>query len=212
LVLQPALERVLTLRINDMRTAELAEGELVELRAMLDREAIRTVMATYCRGMDRVWPELIASVYDSPSRDHHGTFHGSGHDFALDSEAARLRSTDVNVMNHHLLGQSLIDLDGDGARCETYFWATGVRDCVGEGRTTFFLAGRYLDRFRQVGGDWRLSVRRAVLDLASEVPEPQTWVAAAGYTRGRRWPHDVVFQFDEFVAVDDATLARGSDV
>src|SRR5215217_5333168 len=91
------------------------------IQNLLDREAIREVLARYCRGMDRVWPDLIASVYQEKSRDYHGSFSGSGYEFAHDSEPARKRQTDVNVINHHLLGQCLIDIEGDTAKCETYF-------------------------------------------------------------------------------------------
>jgi hypothetical protein len=187
-------------------TGQLDRLQHQQLQELLDREAIRRTLARYARGIDRVAPELISDAYHEVSWDHHGAFSGSGHDFAHDSEPAQLRSTDVNVVTHHLLGQCDIDLDGDVARCETYFWVTGIRNPEGR-RRMYFLAGRYLDRLEKVDGRWRVRARNTVVDASTESAEGEAWPPAAGYTPGARWPHDAVFRFDEAVTIPGSESA-----
>ena len=166
-----------------------------QLKALLDREAIRDALARYARGIDRVAPDLIASAYHDESWDEHGKFSGPGHDFAKDSEPARRRATSENVISHHMLGQSSIDLDGDRADSETYFWCTGISRHTGVDRH-YFLAGRYLDQFDRDQGTWRIRTRRTVIDVSLELADATPWESAQDYVSGQRWPLDVVFHRD----------------
>lgn len=170
-----------------------------QLQSLLDRQAIRDALAEYCRGIDRVAPDLIRSAYHADSWDHHGPFAGPGADFATGSTPASHRAAPSNVASHHLLGQSHIELAGDVARCETYFWCTGLRATGQQDRRLYYLAGRYLDRFERREERWRISVRRTVVDLSGEAPEGIPWPSAEAYARGARWPDDAVFRFDELV-------------
>src|SRR5690606_8703026 len=56
-------------RHGEPRMNALDEGAL---QAALDREAIHTVLMRYCRGVDRLDRDLIASVYHPDAYDHHG--------------------------------------------------------------------------------------------------------------------------------------------
>jgi hypothetical protein len=80
----------------------------------------------------------------------------------------------------HLLGQTLVEeVDGDGARGETYCVAhhwLGAGDRVED--TVMFI--RYEDTYaRTAGGDWRLAERRLHED-AREIRDVTAWGRVAG--------------------------------
>lgn len=173
-----------------------------DLRLLLDERAIRRVLCRYTRGIDRVAPELIESAYHEHSWDDHGPFAGTGREFARDSPMASARFGDANVVAHHLLGQSLIDVDGDVALCETYFSVVRVGR-QGDEFTEYRLVGRYLDRFERADGKWLIRARRVVMDQTSQQPLPDPAAAAKDFPQGRRWPDDPVFHLDTVQAPRD---------
>jgi hypothetical protein len=58
---------------------------------------------------------------------------------------------------HHLIGQSIFDVDGDEAWGETFYVFHGTA-----GPAQVSGHGRYADYFRRVGGSWKLAYRRVV--------------------------------------------------
>jgi hypothetical protein len=60
---------------------------------------------------------------------------------------------------HHLLGQSVFDVQGDEAWGETFYVFHG-----GVGPAEVSGHGRYVDYFRRTGGTWKLVYRRVVPD------------------------------------------------
>jgi hypothetical protein len=174
---------------------QLSADEISGLRALLDKEAIREVLALSSRGVDRVASEILYEVYHRESVDHHGSWVGSGPEFA-DLPG---RHAPENIMVHHALGQSLIELDGDTAFVETYFAMTyerfaRKRDEVRIGS----VGGRFLDRFDKRDRKWRISVRRVVMDTSHEVSQADQPPGVASFPRGQRWPDDQVFRIREF--------------
>ena len=164
---------------------DLSAGQLVAFQELLDRQAIRDVLARYARGCDRVAPELMASVYHEDSWDFHGVFEGPGAELASDEK----RQQAHNVIAHHALCQMHIELDGDVARCETYYIASGIREYE-TGRRVRLICGRYLDRFERRDGVWKIAVRRALVDYSQETPEGPIWPPEPSFTKGARWPTD----------------------
>src|SRR5262249_11432964 len=47
-----------------------------DVRALLDEQAIRRVLARYCRGIDRLDQDLVRSCYHPDATEAHGTFTG----------------------------------------------------------------------------------------------------------------------------------------
>jgi len=188
--------------MNDSGSAgvTISAEQWAEVQAMLDRDAIRQRLGFLTRGSDRVFGDLLADSYWPESWDFHGAFSGTGYQFAKDSEPARLRSTDVNVVTHHMLGQSNIELYGDEAHVETYMLAVAVRGGETPHRK-FEFTGRYLDRFKKIDGEWRIQVRRVVLDTSTEYDHTELWASDGAYPHGKRYPDDGVFHFDEFVSL-----------
>jgi hypothetical protein len=132
-----------------------------DLQHVLDERAIRRRLLEYCRGVDRLDAELVRGVYHSDGTDDHGSFVGLGIDFA-DYVVRRLGESCEATM--HVVGDSLIDFaDADTAAVETQVIAYQQRrDDQGPFLETF--GGRYMDRFEQRHGEWKIAHRLVVHD------------------------------------------------
>ena len=108
--------------------------------SVIDRLAakleIAELLARYCRGIDRLDTELIASVYHEDAYDDHGTFKGSGKEFARQVIGGLSRYE----RTMHFLGTSLIEVEGNLAHGETYCVAYHRSRPV-EGKQEDFVAG-----------------------------------------------------------------------
>ena len=145
---------------------------------------ITQVLYRYCRGVDRGDRELIRSVYHPDASDDHGSWKGAGVDFAdyiVDSMDG------ATIAAQHQITNTLIEVDGDSAACESYFLAFHpTRDQAGD-ETLAIAAGRYLDRFERRDGAWRIADRRVVLDWTRENVEGVPWAAQVSFAAaGRR--------------------------
>jgi len=132
------------------------------VRQSSDRDAIADALARYCRGIDRIDAELIASAFHPDAIDEHSYVTLKGSEVApymVDRMQTAFKST------LHCLLQSAIDLDGDQAHVETYYVAWLVRDQNGV-EVVDQAAGRYVDRFEQREGDWRIAHRVVLPEVA----------------------------------------------
>jgi 3-phenylpropionate/cinnamic acid dioxygenase small subunit len=84
----------------------------------------------------------------------------------------------VNKANFHMLTNPLITLDGDRAHVESkyLFWTASP-----DNRPTPLLAGRYVDEFVRVGGQWRIARRTTW----GQIPVPRSERAAGRRRAGR---------------------------
>ena len=140
------------------------------LRELLDEREIREVLARYCRGVDRLDEAMIRSCYHPDASDDHGMYKGPGVDFA----AFCVKALELHAAaTLHVLGQSLIEFEASGvARAETYVIAH--HRCERDGVDLLETVGaRYVDRFEQRGGPWKIADRVVVVDWEkSERTEP----------------------------------------
>ena len=131
------------------------------LRDLCSHEAIRQCLYRYCRGIDRPDPVMIESCYwpeaiDDRSPMYRGPVKGwIEHIMHVVQNWARFK---------HTLSNTLIELDGDSARTESYYTAyhrvrVGPMEWKDE-----FLSGRFLDRFECRNGEWRIIARQAPID------------------------------------------------
>jgi len=141
------------------------------LEELLDREAIRDCLMRYCRGIDRIDPEMIESAYWPGAIDDHGNFRGTVAEF-LTFAADRLREMDQTT---HFIGNILIELQGESAHVETYFDAYHRMSRADGSRYDLSTAGRYVDRFEKRGGEWRIADRVVAWDWFREYPESADW-------------------------------------
>lgn len=148
---------------------------------------IRQVLYGYCRGVDRGDRQMLKDVYHPDALDDHGTWRGKGVDFA-DYIVDALDSSQ-GASQHHI-ANVLIELDGDQAAVESYFLAFHPYHADGAHEQLAFVGGRYLDRFEQRGGHWRIARRTVVLDWTrAEVPGPE-WSVQQNFARGLRRGED----------------------
>lgn len=128
-------------------------------------EAIRQALARYCRGVDRIDGDMIASAYWPGARDDHLVFAGTVEEF-VPWVIGLLRE---DTTTSHFLGQSMIWVEGGKAEVETYFQSWNLRDLT-DGEAVNYAVGRYLDEFEERNGEWRISNRRVVLDFTRAAP------------------------------------------
>jgi hypothetical protein len=157
------------------------------LQAMLDHHEITQTLAEYCHGCDRCDEGHMASVYLKDSWDDHGSVKATGPEFARVMTARILRDTETLS---HMLGQSLIKVEGDEAGAETYFLAV-MRNTAADGSPGCHqLGGRFLDRLVRDNGRWRIKERVVVRDWSLSVPVEQDYFAAAQLRAGFRSDDD----------------------
>ena len=115
------------------------------LQRLLDESELRGLAATYMRGLDRLDPALVRSVFAEDATTHYGAFRGGADempDMAMTALSA-YRAT------QHVLGQINLDIDGDTATGEVYFQAFHQHATEDFDR---FICGRYIDRYARRDG------------------------------------------------------------
>lgn len=123
-----------------------------------DHQEIRDLVATYCRGVDRLDLELVRSVYARDGVDHHTGFDGSADDYV--AWLGRVLPALDGTM--HVLGQTLCEVHGDTAVAETYGTAVHWGTPAEEPALNFTTGFRYVDRLVREDGRWRVAERHAV--------------------------------------------------
>ncbi|MCW1401730.1 nuclear transport factor 2 family protein [Novosphingobium sp. MW5] len=145
------------------------------VQALIDKEAIRDCVARLARGEDRRQPEVLSACFWPDSTFDYAMYKGSFPEYL----AWVTPGADAITNTQHVLGQTVIDLDGDTAKAETYVISyhrvdmgpeTGERDtCIG---------GRYLDSMEKRDGKWAIAHRTMLYDWY------QDWGASADWSTG----------------------------
>ena len=156
-----------------------------EAKTWRDKLELAELIAVLSSAVDRGDQDRIASCYTDDSYDDHGTFKGTGAEFAWFVS----RPGPMSSM-HHLIGQSIFDVRGDEAWGETFYVFHGSA-----GGATVSGHGRYADYFRRVEGSWKLDYRRVVPDAVPAGDDPGAYWQP---TRGRDDP-----SYDRRRAPDD---------
>lgn len=131
-----------------------------QVAALAAESAIRRVLLTYARGIDRLDLELVRSCYWPEATDVHGTFSGTRDDF-LSWVGPLLRR---HTMTMHHLANVLVDVHGDAAGVETYGVAYHSGEPAGDVRWNYAAGFRYVDRFARRSGEWRIADRVTVIE------------------------------------------------
>ncbi len=130
------------------------------VQPLLDKLAIHEVLMRYCRAIDRCDEELLCSVYHADAWDNHGTFNGPASEFVpwvMNLLRQRYKTTT------HAICNELVELVGDVAHSESYFFACHRYEREGR-EWDWTIAGRYVDRFERREGVWKIAHRLAVTD------------------------------------------------
>lgn len=159
-----------------------------ELQEMLDHFRIRKVLAAYCHGCDRGDADLMAGVYAKDSWDDHGLIKAPGPEFVT---AIMQSIRDDTETLSHLLGQSIINVDGDRAGAETYFLAVTRQPGLDGGPACNQLGGRFVDRLSREDGEWKIKHRVVLRDWSVSIPIVNDWDDSTTLTPGERWGRDL---------------------
>lgn len=140
------------------------------LQKLIDKDAIRDLVLSYSRAIDRQDVELLKDLYTEDATDTHGdSFDGSAEDYCkfIAASLPYMPYSGHHVCNH------LISVEGDEGNGEVYALAYHVipkQDGSGE-REEDFMAVRYIDNYRRCAdGKWRFSKRVVTYDLQIRRP------------------------------------------
>ncbi len=136
-----------------------------DTQSWLDKSALTELVARLAAAADRADEAAIVDCYTEQSFDDHGAFKGSGREFAEMICAPAGRAQQLTM--HHLLGQSVFDVEGDEAWGETFFVMHAL---IGGNLTVGY--GRYIDYFQRLGGAWKVAYRRVVPDVTIPGDDP----------------------------------------
>jgi hypothetical protein len=130
-----------------------------------DKLECTELVARVARAIDRCDADLLRTLFHPDATDDHGIFAGTAAEF-IDWVMPLLGSM---MRTQHIIGQVLIEVDGDRAAGESYFEAHHAM-AGADGDVHMVVAGRYLDRFERRDGRWKISHRQAVYDWSSRTP------------------------------------------
>lgn len=140
------------------------------LEIAADKLECSEIVARMARGIDRCDAEIVRDCFHTDATDDHGLFQGTAADFVewVMPLLATMKRT------QHMIGQCLIETEGDHAVGESYFVAHHTI-ATPDGDILMIAAGRYLDRFERREGKWKISHRHAVYDWNSTQPCTDGW-------------------------------------
>ena len=135
----------------------MASNRETRIDALLDKQDIAECLARFSRGMDRFDRDIYLSAFWDDAEMAAGPFVGSAADcwdWAMPMHEAG------QIVTHHALLQTTIDLDSDFAHSETYYQFVGRnRD-----ESLWIAGGRYIDRLERRGGEWKIALRTNVIE------------------------------------------------
>ncbi|HZU62951.1 MAG TPA: nuclear transport factor 2 family protein [Novosphingobium sp.] len=165
-----------------------------EVRDLAARRDIGRALMRYMRGQDRLDAALHRSAFHPDAWVDCGLMAGSAAefvDFAQDLLAG-MEGT------QHIIAQTDIDVRGDAASGEIYFYAWHRLLQEGEAQD-LMVAGRYVDEYACRDGEWRILKRREIIDwartdaasdgfLAEHPYLPRGQRCGADFSQTRDWP------------------------
>lgn len=150
----------------------------MEIERLADRAAVLRVLYEYAEALDYGITEQFVGCFttdatfeiripgpmppDYPTRGGRlvpGGVRYTGRDEIL--EFFRQHTHAPGYTHKHVVTNSIVDVDGDRARCRSYFQRT---DASADGQNFVRVYGRYLDELRKTDGVWRIAVRVAEPD------------------------------------------------
>jgi hypothetical protein len=140
------------------------------LEELSAREEIREVLVRYTRGVDRNDLDLVRSGFHE---DAHIQFPESLHQGSLDGFINFARNEFPRFQrSRHAITNIVIDFDGPTvAYVDTYLHADHQGTEAHHWKTSMIeLWGRYLDRFEQRDGVWKIARRELVIDWMYKYP------------------------------------------
>jgi hypothetical protein len=140
----------------------------LEIRAAID-DALRS----YCRGIDRLHaPAIEAAFHTDAMLEGYGSGEPTPIGVFVPNVLAALRAK--FSVTQHRLSNVTIEIDGSVALVESYVLAyhviAGAADASHTERTLITFNGRYIDRFEERNGTWRIARRTLRVDWSDISP------------------------------------------
>ena len=134
------------------------------MHVLVAKDAVHRVVCDYIRGQDRLEPAIQLSAFHPDAYVDCGVFAGDPAGYVAFAQGA-LANYEAS---HHLLGQIVIDVEGDRATGEVYFIAWH-RLGTGDAAMDVIISGRYIDEYEDRGDGWKISRRREIMDWGRKV-------------------------------------------
>lgn len=154
------------------------------LQEMLDHYEITKTLNEYCHGLDRMDHARMAGIYAKNSYDNHGPFQASGPDFV--TQVLGIMKDGSSHGDAHMLGQTLIKVDGDTAGADTYFLSTSRKVNDDGSEVLLQMGGRYVDKLVREDGIWKVKHRVCVRDWSISLPVATDWMKGMNFVEGQR--------------------------
>jgi ketosteroid isomerase-like protein len=138
----------------------MSEDLEAAVRGLLDRAAIRDVLARYAHSVDRRDLAGVASCF-TPDASYKGSLGEGTIEVALSALRERMAQYTSTM---HFLGTQLIEIQGpDSASSETYAIAYH-QTADDDGPRNMAVGVRYLDTFLRTGAGWRIARREVSME------------------------------------------------
>jgi hypothetical protein len=149
------------------------------LSQLVDKDDIRSVLATYCMRLDECDIDSVVQLFTHECTTDYGKAKGGKIVGRAKLRERLLGSQKEYRRTQHILGQSLIEIDRDrrAAHAVTYFIAwheTWAQKCS-------TIRARYVDRLVRTAAGWQIDGREVIV-LAADGPmaaEPWAWLDRA---------------------------------
>jgi hypothetical protein len=173
----------------------------LQLQLLIDRQEILDAINRYCRGLDRHDDELLRSVFHPDALDNHGPWVGGREEFVRWAN----HECHEGLLGHmHHVTTHACEIESDVAHTETYVLFIHRH---GDGEAVTVGGGRYVDRFERRDGEWRIAVRRLVMDCRFDA-DGSRFGDGGGYPTGTWDRSDVSYERPLEPPVSPSPLAR----
>jgi len=136
-----------------------------DIDSLLAKQSIYELACQYSRGLDRLDADLLRSVFFEDAVCEYGFYNGPPAafiDFAM-------QALGTHAANHHMVGNALIEVEGDEAFGEIYFQAYH-KSMGASGFEDLIIAGRYIDRYEKRDDVWKIAYRSERNDWSRTSP------------------------------------------
>ncbi|MDG2411551.1 MAG: nuclear transport factor 2 family protein [Halioglobus sp.] len=156
-----------------------------------DRLAIAETLYLHSRGLDRLDAAAIRGAYWPESEVDYGSYKGNAHVFA---ELVVDALSQQYELTRHSLSNTLIELTGNSALCESYVHAGHL---LPRAKEELLFYGRYLDKMEKRGSQWKILHRQVVVDWIKRHPvvDERDSEAFNALAKGARRESDPLYSF-----------------
>jgi ketosteroid isomerase-like protein len=144
-------------------------GQATDLQSLLDKEAIRDLVHSYSRGVDRQDFAFLRTLYsdDAIEDDHGGAYSGSAEGYVdwLSNVMGRVENSSHMVHNH-----TIVLTGPDTAEGEVYVSGHSRLALEEGGKEDLTHGMRYLDHYTKRGRSWLFQRRTIIVDWLTASP------------------------------------------